>query len=191
MFYFFKTIIKHFGVANTVQISPVSVKHFIYSIREVAIFFYFLILDCVVLVIDYLLSICKAFQYLSSSSWQQSFIKSMFWSVIKSFSFRIFNLCVSFKIGALFGKNLVILISFCDCYIGLFYNCNYINQSIENIFSDNNVHYSVKITQLILIYNDKYTYTLIWVILKLTVVWVILDLTVLTYSSWCIIRGCY
>ena len=190
MLYFFKTIIKHFGVADTVQISPVSVKHFIYSIREVAIFFYFLILDCVVLVIDYLLSICEAFQYLSSSSWRQSFIKSMFWSVIKSFSFRIFNLCISFKIGALFGKNLVILIRFGDCAILVCFIIVTISINQSKTFSDNNVHYSVKITQLILIYNDKYTYTLIWVILKLTVVWVILDLTVLTYSSWCI-RGCY
>ena len=55
------------------------------------------------------------------SSSRQSYTKSMFWSVIKSFSFRIFNFCISFETGALLGKNFMILMAF-SCNVSIFLN---------------------------------------------------------------------
>ena len=68
--------------------------------------------SCIVELISLqLLRSCVGASHFFSSS-KQPFIKSMFWSMIKSFSFRIFNLYLSFKTGALFGKDFTILMAF-------------------------------------------------------------------------------
>ena len=67
---------------------------------------------------NWLVSICwkVVLKLFILSSSRQSLIKNTFWSVIKSFSFRIFNFCISFKTGALLGKKFIILIAFsCNC----------------------------------------------------------------------------
>ena len=52
------------------------------------------------------------------SSSRQSYTKSMFWSLTKSFNFRILNLCISLETGALFGKNFMVLMAFsCNVFI--------------------------------------------------------------------------
>ena len=46
------------------------------------------------------------------SSSRQSYTTSTFWSVIKSFSLTILNLCIYVETGALFGKNFMILMAY-------------------------------------------------------------------------------
>ena len=95
-------------------------KRSYFSVFKSCLFSWCVLID--LLLWNWLVSIClkmvlKLFNHFSS---RQSFITSMFWSVIKFFSFIIFNLCISFKTWVLFGKNFIIWMVF-SCNFSIFW----------------------------------------------------------------------